>query len=1019
MPEEQAPPVVAVVVASDPGPWFEECLEALGAQDYPNLDVLVVDAASHEELTARVAAVLPRAFILRQSERRGFSAAANEALGAVEGASHLLICHDDVAPAPDAVRCLVGEAYRSNAGIVGPKLVEWDAPDRLLEVGIGVDRFGVAVERVERGELDQAQHDEGREVFAVPGGCMLVRADLFRALGGFDPDIELFGEDVDLCWRAQVAGARVVVAPSARVRHVQVARSGSRTIGDTAMLRRRHELRAVLKCYDRPRRLVVALDLAAGSIAEVTVALFRGERERAKRVADSWWWNWRHRRSLRKARKALAGVRQRPDRLVAPLLSRGDRRSALEANPVGPVLPVGPVVKAVARRFGRDEDLEPARIASSRNRLVVPRNLGWAVAALIVVVVFGVRNLLTGHLPLVGQLLPFPPASTLLRDFFGGWHDAGWQATGPAAPGFGLVGLSGAVLLGSTAQVEKLLLLGPILVGAVGMHRLLRPLGSSRARLAATIAYLGLPLVWNGIAAGDLQALVSFAGMPFVMSRICRATRLEPFSSPDGASGWRAVMAEVVPFGLLLAFMAALAPPSVVAVVALSLAIVLGSAAAGRLAAVGRALGVTAGALGVAFLCCLPWSLTFIQAGARWSIISGAVGPRGSVGGVLRLFRFAAGPIGAGWLGWGIPLGAGFVLFVARDSRLDWATRWWVAAVATVVVAYAGAVGWLGAGGGATLVLLAPAACCIAAAVGLGVAAFEVDLARSRFGWRQNLSAGAALCLVVGLFPTLVSSVDGRSSLPSVGYEQLLSWTTPAPAAKGYDVLWLGDPASVPPPAWQIRPGLAFAVSVDGLPDGQRLWPSADPGVGAAVELDLTRAEAGLTVRLGAELARAGIRYLILPGGVAPDLPGVQVPPSAPLPPSLVKTLQAESDFRQLPTEGGVLAFEDTAWTAAESPAPDSVVTPAMADGGTPAWLRELGVAAGMLAVVLAVAEGVARRRKRRRLSRASEVPPGDGAAVFDDGPPDGREPSSAASSVEDPAGRSEPAPEPAPSALP
>ena len=215
MPEEQAPPVVAVVVACDPGPWFEECLEALGAQDYPNLDVLVVDAASHEELTARVAAVLPRAFILRESTSEGFSAAANEALVAVEGASHLLICHDDVAPSPDAVRCLVGEAYRANAGIVGPKFVEWDAPDRLLEIGLGVDRFGVAIERVEPGELDQAQHDEGREVFAVPGGCMLVRADLFRALGGFDPDIELFGEDVDLCWRAQVAGARVIVAPAA------------------------------------------------------------------------------------------------------------------------------------------------------------------------------------------------------------------------------------------------------------------------------------------------------------------------------------------------------------------------------------------------------------------------------------------------------------------------------------------------------------------------------------------------------------------------------------------------------------------------------------------------------------------------------------------------------------------------------------------------------------------------------------------------------------------------------------
>ena len=254
-----------------------------------------------------------------KARRRGFSVAANEALAAIEGASHLLICHDDVAPDPDAVRCLVGEAYRSNAGIVGPKLVEWDAPERLLEVGIGVDRFGVAVERVERGELDQAQHDEGREVFAVPGGCILVRADLFRALGGFDPDIELFGEDVDLCWRAQVAGARVLVVPSARVRHLQVARSDSRTLAGTAMLRRRHELRAVLKNYDRPRRLLVVLDLAAGSIAEVSMALFRGERARAKRVGDAWWWNWRHRRSLKLARKALAIVRQRPDREVARL----------------------------------------------------------------------------------------------------------------------------------------------------------------------------------------------------------------------------------------------------------------------------------------------------------------------------------------------------------------------------------------------------------------------------------------------------------------------------------------------------------------------------------------------------------------------------------------------------------------------------------------------------------------------------------------------------------------------------
>ena len=110
-----------------------------------------------------------------------------------------------------------------------------------------------------------------------------------------------------------------------------------------------------------------------------------------------------------------------------------------------------------------DEALETPRIASSRDRTVTPPSTGWAVVALIVVVLFGVRNLLAGHLPLVGQLLPFPPAPTLLREFFGGWQDAGWQTTGPASPGFGLVGLAGAVLLGSTAQVESCLFSVPSL----------------------------------------------------------------------------------------------------------------------------------------------------------------------------------------------------------------------------------------------------------------------------------------------------------------------------------------------------------------------------------------------------------------------------------------------------------------------------------------------------------------------------------------------------------------------------
>ena len=62
---------------------------------------------------------------------------------------------------------MVEEAYRSNAGIVGPKLVDYDHPDVLLEVGMAVDHYGVPFSGIEPGEVDQEQHDAVRDVFFV------------------------------------------------------------------------------------------------------------------------------------------------------------------------------------------------------------------------------------------------------------------------------------------------------------------------------------------------------------------------------------------------------------------------------------------------------------------------------------------------------------------------------------------------------------------------------------------------------------------------------------------------------------------------------------------------------------------------------------------------------------------------------------------------------------------------------------------------------------------------------------
>jgi GT2 family glycosyltransferase len=227
-PEQAAPAVVAVVVACGHGTWLDEALYSLATQDYPNLSVLVMEVGADEQVSDRVATYVPDAHFARMPVGTTFAQAANRALEMVEGAAHVLVCHDDVALAPDAVRLLLEEAYRSNAGLTCPKFVSWDNPDRLLSVGMGADRLGVVHPLVEPDELDQGQHDAAREVFVAPSGAVLVRKDLWQALGGFRTAASAPGEDLDLSWRAHLVGARVVVAPQARARHLEAGAKGLR-----------------------------------------------------------------------------------------------------------------------------------------------------------------------------------------------------------------------------------------------------------------------------------------------------------------------------------------------------------------------------------------------------------------------------------------------------------------------------------------------------------------------------------------------------------------------------------------------------------------------------------------------------------------------------------------------------------------------------------------------------------------------------------------------------------------------
>ena len=264
---------------------------------------------------------------------------------------------------------------------------------------------------------------------------------------------------------------------------------------------------------------------------------------------------------------------------------------------------------------------------------------------------------------------------------------------------------------------------------------------------------------------------------------------------------------------------------------------------------------------------------------------------------------------------WLVVAAAALPLVIGRGPRLTWASRLWVLAVASWVLALVTTRGDTGSFAPSESVVLAPAALAVAAAVGLGISAFENDLAGLEFGWRQVVAVVALVGVALGILPVAAAAGGGRWGLPSTGVEQSLAFLgRPSPPGTAR-VLWLGDPRAIPVGGWSVQPGLAYSLTPDQLPDSPQVLTPAGPGPAALVGDAVRLAAAGATVHLGRLLAGAGVRYVVVVDGLAPSLVGtVPSSVSAPPPPGLVEDLLEQGDLQIVPGQMGVQVFENTSF---------------------------------------------------------------------------------------------------------
>ncbi len=901
-----APPVVAVVVVHDPGEWFDDTLDALARQDYPNLRILFLVVAESdavdgaETIDERIQQRLPGAFVRAIGINVGFGSAANEVLRLVEGDNgFFLFCHDDVAPEPDALRLMVEELYRSNAGAVGPKLVEWDDPSVLQAVGLGMDRFGEIDPVIEAGEVDQEQHDGVRDMFVLPSAYLLVRADLFRELGGFDPAIDFYGEDTELCWRIHHSGARVVVVPSARVRHVGRLRQRRPDLRH-GLLRARHRMRSVATLTGASRLPVRSVEMVLLTLTELVVGLFTARFGQA-------WNSFRaliglipRTPALLARRREVKPIRRVPEREVFSLQERGSARlnSYLRSRETATYVGSG-----VQVRRWRQSTTAPV--------------VAWI--AVIAGLIVGGRSFFEGGIPPVGEFLAFPESPRQLLDtFLSGWNQNGAGATSPNPTGWATLSGLSVFTLFHMGLLQTLFTLGLLLVGAAGVWRLAAVFPSTRARIAALLVYSLIPIVSGAMSSGQLTVIVVYAATPWLLHLIRRAAGIETadpasadLDTTDGiielAPGerFRRILAAALALALAVAFAPVMLPLAVALTVVFALGTVL---ARGSLATAGWSLVAGLGAVVGAAVLNLPWITSW-----TWEGVVGAP-PIGEAGiGLIPLASFEIGrtDFAALALALYLPVIAGVLL--ARAWRLTWAIR------SGLMVLVFGGLAVLADRGSIALampeagVLLVPVAVGLSISAAAALAAFDLDVRGENFGWRQPLGILASVAVVIGLAPGIAALASGSFDVPTTPLARLLDASLPPATPDGdYNVLLIGDARLLPVPSTEYRDGVSWAIIDDGPLDVRDRWMPPSNAAAALVTTALDEMASTSTLRAGRLLAPLAIRFVVVP-----EFDGVTstVNDPMPLPTGLVAALEDQLDLVALrPGLPTLETFENRAW---------------------------------------------------------------------------------------------------------
>jgi GT2 family glycosyltransferase len=220
-------PVVAVVILNWNGiSYLERFLPFLNRSTYPNLKLYVADNGSTDDSVNWLQTHHPHIQVLTSKTNRGFAGGYNWAISQLNE-ELLVLLNSDIEVDPGWIEPVV-QLFNQHQDVaaIQPKIMDFHRRDHFEYAGAAggwMDRLGYPFSRgrvFDVLEKDHGQYDTIREIFWASGAAMFIRKSAFNQAGGFDEFFFAHQEEIDLCWRMQRLGWRLLVCPQSLVYHI-------------------------------------------------------------------------------------------------------------------------------------------------------------------------------------------------------------------------------------------------------------------------------------------------------------------------------------------------------------------------------------------------------------------------------------------------------------------------------------------------------------------------------------------------------------------------------------------------------------------------------------------------------------------------------------------------------------------------------------------------------------------------------------------------------------------------------